>query len=715
VLRKTDDGFEILGVPEGIEHLGGADFDDAVFDHVRRVLGSTFTDLNPLDPTVRAAAARLRAECVQAKEDLSRDTETTIPVSLPGIQTEVRLTRQEFEDLIRPSLMGTVESLRRALRSAKITPDQVAATVLAGGSSRIPLVAELIGSELRLPVAVGTHPKHAVALGAALIAGQDVGRSPEDRATGALAPVGGAVPRLTTEHWETDRVDPVTAIGVVVPAPGGVLGFDAPPGGKRKRKVGAPLFAAIAVAIVVAVAVTLVLVRPWQSTTAGNGTLAPGTTSTSSSPSDTPTTSSPDSSGTGTTAASSTGTTAASSTGTAAASSTDTSKSQNSSSAAGTAQLMAALPGIPSGVSCTATTIDLIAALIDPNTPLPGATGDLTLYGDFALGSRNASQMAVDEFNSRNPACPITLNVLDTQNKTAQAAAMAQQAVADPKVLGVVAATLSADVGRMGPILNGGSLPFVVPTAKGDNMNQKDWSTFNQVIASNSGQASAASYLHDPVGATKVAVIDDGSVYGTTITAIVRTELGGGVALSASLPAAPKTTPAAGEDFSALVTRITDAQADAVYFAGKTSRAGYLLKQLRAAGFTGTFMSAEGMSTPAFLKTAGAAASEGALFTCTCAPASASPAYEQAYHALFSAVPPDYSAEAFDATTIFLQGLAAGIHDRSSMTQYVRNYSGTGISKPKIAFDAHGYITGHPTWLYQIKDGVPVKVSILQG
>ncbi len=195
VLRKTEDGFEILGVPEGIEHLGGADFDDAVFDHVRRVLGSTFTDLNPLDPTVRAAAARLRAECVQAKEGLSRDTETTIPVSLPGIQTEVRLTRQEFEDLIRPSLMGTVESLRRALRSARITPDQVAATVLAGGSSRIPLVAELIGSELRLPVAVGTHPKHAVALGAALIAARDADHSPHDRPTTAMAPIGTAVPR----------------------------------------------------------------------------------------------------------------------------------------------------------------------------------------------------------------------------------------------------------------------------------------------------------------------------------------------------------------------------------------------------------------------------------------------------------------------------------------------------------------------------------------
>ena len=43
------------------------------------------------------------------------------------------------------------------------------------------------------------------------------------------------------------------------------------------------------------------------------------------------------------------------------------------------------------------------------------------------------------------------------------------------------------------------------------------------------------------------------------------------------------------------------------------------------------------------------------------------------------------------------------------MTQYVRNYSGTGISKPKIAFDANGYIKGHPTWLYQVKDGGGVR------
>ena len=158
VLRKTDLGFTTLGTPEGIEHLGGADFDDAVFEYVRRALGPAFAELDPTDPAVRIAAARLRTECVLAKESLSRDTEATIPVALPGLQTEVRLTRQDFEELVRPSLMATVESLRRSVRSAGVSPDDVAATVLAGGSSRIPLAAELITGELQLPVAVGTHP-----------------------------------------------------------------------------------------------------------------------------------------------------------------------------------------------------------------------------------------------------------------------------------------------------------------------------------------------------------------------------------------------------------------------------------------------------------------------------------------------------------------------------------------------------------------------------
>jgi molecular chaperone DnaK len=170
VLRKTADGFELRGRPEGIERLGGIDFDEAMFGHVVRALGGTLGDLDPDDSAVASAVARLRQECVEAKEALSADTEATIPVVLPNVQTEVRITRAEFEALIRSPLADTIEALRRALRSAQVEPEDLSAVLLVGGSSRIPLVAQLVTAELGRPVAVDAHPKHGVAMGAALAA-----------------------------------------------------------------------------------------------------------------------------------------------------------------------------------------------------------------------------------------------------------------------------------------------------------------------------------------------------------------------------------------------------------------------------------------------------------------------------------------------------------------------------------------------------------------
>ncbi len=78
----------------------------------------------------------------------------TIPVLLPEIQSQVRLSRTEFEDLIRPQLAQTVEALRRALRSADVSLEDLDAVLLVGGSSRMPLVAQLVSAELGRPVTV---------------------------------------------------------------------------------------------------------------------------------------------------------------------------------------------------------------------------------------------------------------------------------------------------------------------------------------------------------------------------------------------------------------------------------------------------------------------------------------------------------------------------------------------------------------------------------
>ncbi|HEY1967610.1 MAG TPA: Hsp70 family protein, partial [Pseudonocardia sp.] len=169
VVSKTGNGsFELLGQPEGIERLGGIDFDEVVFGFVREAIGDKLDALDPEDPDVLSAVARLRREVVDAKEALSSDTEATIPVLLPDLRTQTRITRGEFEAMIRPALEETIVSLRRAVSSAGLTPDDLSAVLLVGGSSRIPLVSQLVSDELGRPVAVDADPKTAIAMGAAL-------------------------------------------------------------------------------------------------------------------------------------------------------------------------------------------------------------------------------------------------------------------------------------------------------------------------------------------------------------------------------------------------------------------------------------------------------------------------------------------------------------------------------------------------------------------
>ncbi|MGQ0718532.1 MAG: Hsp70 family protein [Pseudonocardiales bacterium] len=170
VVRKDGIGmFSVLGLPEGIDRLGGVDFDELVFAHVVAKVPA-LSELDPEDPATLAATARLRRECTEAKEALSADTEVTISVLAPEIQSQVRLVRAEFEDLIRPQVAETVEALRRALRSADVGPEDLDAVLLVGGSSRVPLVAQLVSAELGRPVAIDADPTAAIALGAALFA-----------------------------------------------------------------------------------------------------------------------------------------------------------------------------------------------------------------------------------------------------------------------------------------------------------------------------------------------------------------------------------------------------------------------------------------------------------------------------------------------------------------------------------------------------------------
>jgi actin-like ATPase involved in cell morphogenesis len=205
VLEKTATGFAARGEPEGIERLGGIDFDQAVMAHVRNVLGELLTSLDPDEPAVRGALARLRQECVAAKEALSFDSDTSISVLLPHVQTDIRITRAEFEPMIRAAIDETIEALRRTLDHAGVRPADLAAVLLVGGSSQIPLVGELVSNALGRPVAVDAHPKHTVALGAALAA------------AATQAPVAAAPPTPVRAAANDEEPAPGTVAAAVTP------------------------------------------------------------------------------------------------------------------------------------------------------------------------------------------------------------------------------------------------------------------------------------------------------------------------------------------------------------------------------------------------------------------------------------------------------------------------------------------------------------------
>ncbi|MEM9562804.1 MAG: Hsp70 family protein [Actinomycetota bacterium] len=236
-------GFEVLGDVEGIERLGGIDFDEAVFHHAIRWCESAVSELDPDDPGVVQALARLRQECIEAKEALSTDTDVSIPVVLPNLQTEVRLTRSEFEAMIRPLLQQTVDAMHRAIRSSGVAVDELAAILLVGGSSRVPLIAEMVGADLGRPIAVDQHPKHTVALGAAIAAGQAAGDDVPGLVSTAppveaVPPVEAPVPSATSGAAPAVGGDPVTRPGTA--AVGGAplaAAVGAPPDGNSPRTV----------------------------------------------------------------------------------------------------------------------------------------------------------------------------------------------------------------------------------------------------------------------------------------------------------------------------------------------------------------------------------------------------------------------------------------------------------------------------------------------
>ena len=173
ILELGDGVYEVKST-SGNNKLGGDDFDNRISDY----LVSEFKKENGVDlSSDKMAMQRIKDASEKAKKDLSGVTSTQI--SLPFISQgengplhlEVNLTRAKFEDLISDLAESTLDPVRKALKDAKLTKDDINKVIFVGGSTRIPMITDLVKKELGKEPSKGVNPDEVVSMGAAIQGG----------------------------------------------------------------------------------------------------------------------------------------------------------------------------------------------------------------------------------------------------------------------------------------------------------------------------------------------------------------------------------------------------------------------------------------------------------------------------------------------------------------------------------------------------------------
>src|SRR3990172_992572 len=224
---------------------------------------------------------------------------------------------------------------------------------------------------------------------------------------------------------------------------------------------------------------------------------------------------------------------------------------------------------------------------------------------------RQAAEMAIADW-SEKLGRKIELAVGDDQFDPRQAVTVAEKLVQDG-VWGVVGHFYSSSSIPASAVYYQAGIPQVTATSTHPRLTAQGFDTVFRVSGRDDQHAvSAADFILSRLKARRIAVIHDRTEYGRTLaeTLIRMLEL-----RSAKRIVAIEAVAQGDKDFSAVIARLKAVEPDVVYFGGIFREGGYLIRQMRQAGLTATFVGGGGVLDPEFVKIAGEEAATGAFLT----------------------------------------------------------------------------------------------------
>lgn len=321
-------------------------------------------------------------------------------------------------------------------------------------------------------------------------------------------------------------------------------------------------------------------------------------------------------------------------------------------------------------------------------------TGDM---GGEGQGLERSVRMAIEDEAAETGLPPVELVVLDDRADPFEAAAAARRAVDDPAVFAVIGHLTSGCAIEASRVYALAPLAMITPSATATQLTaQQDapgWGGERVVFRlppSDDVQGEyAADYAVRRLSLKRFVLVHDRTPYGLGLAEAFRGSLErkGGKALSF------EPVSRGDKDFSAAVAVIAAERPEAIFFGGLYMEAGLLLKQLRAAGWRGTFLSGDGAKNPELFATAGPAV-DGAYFSVGGVPVESLPSasdFVERYQKLYAgAEPRTFDHYGYVAARVALDALRkAGGPDRRKVLEAVRGTSRRTMVG-NIVFDSKG-------------------------